>query len=123
MNDCTYSRYAERRTGDYIARFRAPRLASLAGGERFEPSPYPRRSRRTLRQRSLGGLLPARARSQPLRRQGAPGRGAPRLRQPDARMAADWRGLAAAASLARPLAGAGGSVLSDRVIRVERLQC
>src|SRR5262245_12038640 len=121
MNDCTYSRYADRRTRDYIARLRAARLGSLARGNCRESSTHARRARRPLWRRSLGGLLPARSRPQPLRRQGTPGRGAPRLRQPDARVAADWRGVVATSPPSRRATGAGGSLLSDGTIRVDCL--
>ena len=59
-------------------------------------------------------LLPARTHAQPLRREGASGRRAPRARQPDAGVLADRRRVAAAAAPAEPAACADRCLLSHR---------
>ena len=56
----------------------------------------------------------ARSHAEPLRRTRPSRRRAPHHRQPDARLAADRRGVAAAAPPAECAAGAGGRVVPDR---------
>src|SRR6266850_1766352 len=122
MNDCTYSRYADRRTRDYIARPRAPRLASLDRDKAlFHTSTSAGSRRRAGRRGRLDRVLPAGPRPQPLRRQGAPRRRQAGVRQPHARMAADRGGVAPAAASDRRRARAGEPLLPHGAVCVARL--
>src|SRR5882672_7345722 len=108
MKDCTYSRYSDRRTRDYIARF----------GAFLAATPFACCRRVAGRSAGMGRLLSAGPRSQPLRRESASRRGPPCARQPDPGLAADRRGLVTLAALDRTAAIPGRSALSDRALRV-----
>ncbi len=82
------------------------------------PFACPWRSRRHSGHIRRGCVLACRPLAQPLRRQGAPRGRAPHLRQPDAKLGADRRGVAAAA--ARPQRAAGPDRLDVSHRRVRR---